>query len=58
MAPVRHVGRRLTGDISARHGIATWRMSADMANHRRLLTDDNSKPPPPPPPSGNGNSIS
>jgi type IV secretion system protein TrbL len=58
MAPVRDVGRRLTGDIGARHGVATWRMAADMANQRRLLTDDNSKPPPPPPPGGNGNSIS
>ena len=53
MAPLRDVGRRLTGDIGARHGVATWRMSADLANRRRLLSDDNTKPPPPPPPSGN-----
>jgi hypothetical protein len=53
MAPIRDVGRRLTGDIGARHGVATWRIAADMANQRRLLTDDNSRPPPPPPPGGN-----
>ena len=57
MAPIRDVGRRLTGDIGARHGVATWRMSADLANQRRLLSDDNSKPPPPSP-SGEGNTIS
>jgi type IV secretion system protein TrbL len=57
MAPIRDVGRRLTGDIGARHGVATWRMSADLANQRRLLSDDN-KPAPPPPPGGGGNSIS
>ena len=57
MAPIRDVGRRLTGEIGARHGVATWRMAADMANKRRLLSDDNNKPPPPPPPGG-GNSIS
>ena len=44
MAPIRDVGRRLTGDIGARHGVATWRMSADLANQRRLLSDDNRKP--------------
>ena len=58
MAPVRDVGRRLSGDIGSRHGVATWRMSADLANRRRLLSDDASKPPPPPPPGGNGNTIS
>ena len=47
-APIRDVGRRLTGDIGSRHGVATWRMASDMANQRRLLTDDNNKPPPPP----------
>jgi type IV secretion system protein TrbL len=57
MAPVRDVGRRLSGDIGARHGVATWRMSADLANKRRLLSDDNGKPPPPPP-GGGGNTIS
>jgi hypothetical protein len=57
MAPIRDVGRRLTGDIGARHGVATWRMSADLANQRRLLSDDNRKPAPPPP-GGSGNSIS
>ena len=56
MAPVRDVGRRLSGDIGARHGIATWRMSADLANQRRLVSDDNTKPPPPP--GGSGNTIS
>jgi type IV secretion system protein TrbL len=57
MAPVRDVGRRLSGDIGARHGVATWRMSADLANKRRLLSDDNGKPSPPPP-GGGGNTIS
>jgi type IV secretion system protein TrbL len=57
MAPVRDVGRRLSGDIGARHGVATWRMSADLANKRRLLSDDNRKPSPPPP-GGGGNTIS
>jgi type IV secretion system protein TrbL len=57
MAQIRDVGRRLTGDIGARHGVATWRMSADLANQRRLLSDDNSKPAAPPP-GGSGNSIS
>jgi type IV secretion system protein TrbL len=56
MAPIRDVGRRLTGDIGARHGVATWRMSADLANQRRLLSDDNQKPAPPP--GGGGNTIS
>lgn len=56
MAPVRDVGRRLSGDIGARHGVATCRMAADMSNQRRLLVDDNNKPPPPP--GGAGNSIS
>ena len=58
MAPLRDVGRRLTGDIGSRHGVASWRMSADLANRRRLLTDDTSKPSPPPAPAGGGNSIS
>ncbi len=57
-APIRDVGRRLTGDIGARHGVATWRMAGDLANRRRLLSDDNSKPLPPPPPGENGNTIS
>jgi type IV secretion system protein TrbL len=57
-APIRDVGRRLTGDIGARHGVATWRMAADLANRRRLLSDDNAKPPPPPPSGGTGNTIS
>jgi type IV secretion system protein TrbL len=56
-APLADVGRRLSGQGS-RHGIATWRMSADLANRRRLLQDDNDKPPPPPPPGGTGNAIS
>jgi type IV secretion system protein TrbL len=57
MAPIRDVGRRLSGDIGARHGVATWRMSADLANQRRLLSDDNRKPAPPPS-GGNANTIS
>ena len=48
-AVARDVGRRLTGDIGARHGIASWRMSADLSNKRRLLADDAEKPVPPPP---------
>ena len=56
-APARDIGRRLTGDIGSRHGIATSRMAADLANQRRLLTDDNSKPLPPAP-AGNSNTIS
>jgi type IV secretion system protein TrbL len=56
-APLSDVGRRLSGQGS-RHGIATWRMSADLANRRRLMQDDNRKPPSPPPPGGSGNTIS
>jgi hypothetical protein len=57
MAPIRDVGRRLSGDIGARHGVATWRMSADLANQRRLLSDDTRKPAPPPS-GGDANTIS
>lgn len=57
MAPIRDVGRRLTGDLGARHGVATWRMNADLANRRRLLSDDATKPPSPRP-GDNGNTIS
>ena len=56
-APLTDIGRRLSGQGS-RHGLATWRMSADFANRRRLLEDDNGRPPPPPPPPGGGNTIS
>jgi type IV secretion system protein TrbL len=55
--PLTDVGRRLSGQGS-RHGLATWRMSADLANRRRLLEGDNQKPSPPRPPGGSGNSIS
>ena len=55
-APLADVGRRLSGNPGARHGIATWRMNADLANQRRLIRDDLSKPKPPP--GGGGNSIS
>lgn len=56
-APLADVGRRLSGQ-GARHGIPSWRMSADLANRHRLLEDDNNKPPPPPPPpGGSGNTI-
>jgi type IV secretion system protein TrbL len=54
-APFADVGRRLSGQ-QPRHGIATWRMSADLANRNRLLRGDASKPPPPP--GGGGNTIS
>jgi len=43
-APIRDVGRRMAGTPGSGHGMATWRMGADMANQRRLLTDDKSKP--------------
>lgn len=46
LAPVRDIGRRLTGDIGSRHGVATWRMGADLGNSRRLLNDDLDKPQP------------
>jgi type IV secretion system protein TrbL len=55
-APLADIGRRLSGQGS-RHGIPTWRMSADLANRRRLLEADSSKPMPPAPPSGGGNTI-
>ena len=55
-APIRDIGRRLSGEIGARHGAATWRMGADMANERRLLADDIGKPAPPR--RGGGNSLS
>jgi len=61
MAPIRDIGRRLTGDIGARHGVATWRMSTDLGNRRRLLNDDQNKPQPSDPNAGNtgssGNTI-
>lgn len=55
-APLADVGRRLSGQGS-RHGVATWRMGADLANRRRLLQGDSQKPAPRPPGSG-GNTIS
>ena len=62
MAPIRDIGRRLTGDIGARHGVATWRMGADLGNRRRLLNDDQNKPQPSDRNAGNshssGNTIS
>lgn len=54
-APLADVGRRLSGQ-QPRHGLATWRMNADLANRNRLLQGDTSKPPPPP--GGGGNTIS
>ena len=51
-APLDDIGRRLSGQ-GARHGVATWRMGADLDNRRRLLADDANKPAPPPPPAGN-----
>jgi hypothetical protein len=57
MAPIRDVGRRLTGDIGSQHCLAPWRMSADLANRRRLFADDANKPRPAST-SGDGNSIS
>jgi type IV secretion system protein TrbL len=56
-APLADVGRRLSGQ-QPRHGLATWRMNADLANRNRLLQGDTSKPPPPPGGGGGGNTIS
>ena len=53
-APLADIGRRLSGQGS-RHGLATWRMSADLANQHRLLREDSTKPAPP---AGGGNTIS
>jgi len=53
-APLADVGRRLSGQ-QPRHGLATWRMNADLANRNRLLRGDSSKPAPP---TGGGNTIS
>ena len=55
-APLADVGRRLSGNPGARHGLATWRMSADLGNRRRLIRDDLNKPKPPN--DNGGNSIS
>jgi type IV secretion system protein TrbL len=54
-ASLMDLGRRLSGNPGARHGIATWRMSTDLANRRRLIRDDLDKPKPPS--GGGGNSI-
>jgi type IV secretion system protein TrbL len=45
-APLADVGRRLSGQPGARHGITIWRMSADLGNRRRLLEEDRKKPKP------------
>jgi len=42
-AATADVGRRLSGQGS-RHGVPTWRMSADLGNRARLLRDDNNRP--------------
>ena len=54
-APFADLGRRLSGQPGARHGIATWRMNADLGNRRRLLEEDRNKPTPP---NNSGNTIS
>jgi type IV secretion system protein TrbL len=56
-APLADVGRRLSGNSGARHGITTWRMNADLANRRRLIRDDLENPKPPSR-DGGGNRIS
>src|SRR5260370_37051633 len=60
-APLADVGRRLSGQPGARHGIATWRMSADLGNRRRLLEEDRNKPKAPSEPApakaGDGNNT-
>jgi hypothetical protein len=53
-APLSDIGRRLSGQ-NPRHGLATWRMSADLANRSRLLQGDLGKPVPP---RSGGNTIS
>jgi len=55
-APLADVGRRLSGNPGAWHGLATWRMSADLGNRRRLIRDDLNKPKPTS--DNGGNSIS
>jgi type IV secretion system protein TrbL len=61
-APLADVGRRLSGQPGGRHGIATWRMSADLGNRRRLIEEDRTKPKPPNEPAAaqaeDGNTIS
>ena len=51
------VGRRLSGNPGGRHGVPTWRMSADLANQHRLIRDDLSKPRRPNDGVSGGNSI-
>lgn len=43
-APMADIGRRLSGQLTARHGIPTWRMAAALDNHRRLIEEDRNKP--------------
>jgi hypothetical protein len=38
------IGRRLSGQLTARHGIPTWRMAAALDNRRRLIEEDRNKP--------------
>ena len=54
-AATADIGRRLSGQ-HPRHGLMTWRMSADLGNRARLLRDDLNKPAPPR--NGDGNTIS
>ncbi len=54
-AATADIGRRLSGQ-HPRHGLMTWRTSADLANRARLLRDDLHKPAPPR--NGDGNTIS
>ncbi len=56
-APLADVGRRLGGNPGARHGIATWRMNADLAARRQSLRDDLENPKPVSR-GGRGNNIS
>jgi type IV secretion system protein TrbL len=56
-APLTDLGRRLGGQYGARHGNPTWRMSADLANRRRLLEEDGTRPRRPASPTDPGNSI-
>jgi type IV secretion system protein TrbL len=43
-APMADIGRRLSGQLTARHGIPTWRMAAALDNRRRLIEEDRNKP--------------
>ena len=55
-APLADVGRRLGGNMAARHGVGTWRMNADLATQRQSIREDLANPKPRSR-DGRGNSI-